>query len=680
MKIVINEGSSITNIKTVVLYKFYKYIPDAESDMREYMLGDHRAYEIRYLGNTENLSDNDLSEYGLSFLVEKDKFNDNQQVSFLDNHSKNIIGKEVEDIMLLNKVMVPTNSKSSSEDYSYFGSAIFNYTKYYLFNLDENIYKIELYDGVIDKNNTTDYSFVEYDLVKALGKDLVKPSLVITFGPDKLISRNPDTWYYGDEVNNKYLDISIPEYKKVLDELVYKKFLYISLPESGKEDIKVNLVYESWLDDNKNPLRNLNKTLLRNDEKYEICSDINPIKSIKNSNYLIDINSGTLLSNKPILGIDNCPILKRKINKLSTQNIEWNPNIRYGIGNKVEYLGISWISLSENNLGNLPILSSDWEEEGHLTNFYTNRLEVSSDKSGRGIITPSGMVTLEKDVKFLEFTIKDFPGYEFNSEEIKVYPKIDGKSAINRISDTGLENYKYFKSQDWGHIVLFEEEFINNVISKVHNLYFCFNLQVFNLLFDLEIDNGDSIDYPNWNTWYELNKDDFFFRVNNNLVAPIDNKFRVSTEDNISISVNSMKYRLVDITDKSNNSVSGNFKIIPTKEDELLGYIPYTVKLINNILSIAYSEFNNFIVDNVTHNIGYGESCEFRFYPSRDIQSNEYIEVTLTTPTDKIILKSLGNYNLDGMKLSFTKTDDIYSVAIDSLISSIDVKLNIKTK
>ena len=669
-------NKSFTNLKTAVLYKFSKYIPDSiEGFDIEELKRNHTATEIRYLGNTEILDENDNLEYGFSFLIDKDKFNDNRVTQFLDNHTKDLIGKEVTDIMLAEKTIIPTISEVTEEvsSYNYFGTAIYNKVKFMSLRLGEDFYKVELYDGIVENTE----SFIEYDLLRKIDPECIAPNIVITLGPNKDVSTNPNNWYYELEFDSVSRGTVEPRYSRLVEEIKAEKFLCISFPEKGNEDLKVNLVYESWLKDKENPLRNLHKYLLRNDDFYGLKTFINPVEALEKSNILVDKNTGTILGNNEIIPLDNCLILSRKKQNVNKIN-NWNKSIRYNTGDKVIYFDTTWESLDDNNLGNVPPLSSSWEEIDNFTNYYTSRLQIFQDK--RGEINPSGLITISDDTSYLEITIKDKPGYELDYSKIKVYPDYNGAGEIQNANSKFFEHYK---SQDWGHIILFSSEEGLDILNNISNLYFDFNKLIFNLGFNITLQQPDSIDYLNWETWYNDNKEDLLVSINNSLVSKLP--VEVLTEDKVSISMGGTKYKLLSITDNQGVDIlplseNINTQITPTREDEISGGITYTLHLKINTLKAFYSLFEGFIVSNSQPQlIGYDNPYTIGFY-IEDEDLYKFSQAEIITSTGEVISFSENDFiesnkSRDSMSFICSKENGIYYIKIPKLKSDIEIKL-----
>ena len=167
--------------------------------MNELERNNHVADKVLYLSSNDRFSGYDDIEYDFSFLIEKHKYNDNQKLENLDPISKIILGKELEDLVLAEKTIVPSNTitdESISDKISYFGSSIVSNNKFIIIDVEKDIYKIELYEGVIDNNNPGG-DFIDYDT----GLGTKKPVSTIILGLDKKDNLNESVKYESDKSN-----------------------------------------------------------------------------------------------------------------------------------------------------------------------------------------------------------------------------------------------------------------------------------------------------------------------------------------------------------------------------------------------------------------------------------------------------------------------------------------------
>lgn len=635
MKVNIINSELLHNIKTIVLYSFKKFIP---TDKSKLIRENHLAEKVLYLGNENQLSSRDDIEYGFDFQIDKQKYNDNSKISFLTNESKDLIGLNTEDIVIIEKSAFPTNTKIDEvENYSYFGTCTINNSKVIVLDLQEKIYKIEFYEDIILSNNTSG-KFIDYETGMS---ELAQPSFIITLGPEKNIESLADDNYYENDKPSETITIPILELRKLKEEVDCKKYLIISFPESKKDNIKVNLAYDSWLRDDKNPLRNLNKFLLRNDEFFSSLNNINPIKQV--STYLLDSNTGTILSNTKIT--NQCPILNRKISKQQSgdSEVNWESTVKYDLGALVYFNNKLYESLEKNNIGNVPSLSSKWEEENKLSDFFTSRLSIDGEPGYLCRIKPSETMILRPDIDFVEFNIIDGPGYEFNSSKISMYPPIAGESIL-------LENrdYKHFKTQDKGHIILFEKDKIDSILRNISNLYLSYTKPIFRLRLSV-LDS--MFGYVSWDSWISQVHEDITISINGfevvDSAAIEENRLSVCAGDILSIMLNNNKYQI----DNKESIV-----ISPTAEDELLGEIHYVIRVTCKTKEVIVEGDNitDFIIENPKYIVGYGDPGEVRFYLEKEGETENNYEVRINNN----LVGTLGNIGKLPSNITHTRNSE----------------------
>jgi hypothetical protein len=121
------------------------------------------------------------------------------------------------------------------------------------------------------------------------------------------------------------------------------KFLYFYI--SATKVLSINLSYEAWKID-KDPYRNRSQYVLKDLDNYTI----NPVNESG-----VDKRSGTLLGN---IVEENTPILRKKIRKLNY--VDYSPKIVYSSGDEAKYNNKTYISISDHNVGNYPVISKEW--------------------------------------------------------------------------------------------------------------------------------------------------------------------------------------------------------------------------------------------------------------------------------------------------------------------------------
>lgn len=190
-----------------------------------------------------------------------------------------------------------------------------------------------------------------------------------------------------------------------------RRAISLYFPESGKDSLGINVMYQSYLLDNTNPNRNANEVYLRNDDFYKEISDINIIseQSYGDKKFYYNKSTGTLLGNKK--NSEELIILNSK--KPNDTDKKFNSKVRYNLGDIVEIDSIEWMSLSNNNIGNVPSCSSNWTKRSTYESILLNKVKVSLDleidesasKFNRdfseydlGNINKSGIITVENDL------------------------------------------------------------------------------------------------------------------------------------------------------------------------------------------------------------------------------------------------------------------------------------------
>lgn len=679
MKVIVNNSSLLSNIQTIALYKLIKYVP-AEENMNELERNNHVADKVLYLSSNDRFSGYDDIEYDFSFLIEKHKYNDNQKLENLDPISKVILGKELEDLVLAEKMIVPSNTipdEGITDKISYFSSSIVSNNKFIILNIEKDIYKIELYEGVIDSNNS-EGDFIDYDT----GEATKKPISTIILGLEKKDNLNESVKYESDKSNfNKTLwEENKVEYMKLLDEIRGNKFICISLSEEGSDNLKVNLAYDSWLKDSKNPLRNLNKYLLRNDDFYFILNNTNPVKEV--GNYLIDSNTGTVLSNTltPIELSGKTSILEMKRKRILEDSLVWNNSVNYSQGDIVECNGVRYESLKKNNIDNFPPLSSAWEVESELTSYFTTRITVRAEEGYGCSIFPSGIITILPTVDFVEFSIVDEPGYEIDKNEIDIYPIITDKKGNKRskfylktTNEAGetTGDYSYFKSQDKGHIIIFEDPESLEYLRNITSMYFKHTKPTFQLVFSIIDESETHIPWSSFikDVTLEITRDSEVIGedeiINNSIPVTVGQKISIGMEEN-------SKYAFLGDTIKIN--------IQPDTENDATGKIYQTLQVISKTIKITVGgdAMGDFTIENTELMTEYNGSAVVRFYPNEEIvgfDENNYIlsingvDYSLTPPLKK---------SKNTTDLSYEITDNIYTLSCSSIKENLEINLKYK--
>lgn len=415
---------------------------------------DDSDLKYQYLGKTTAASNNDFIKYGFSFFCEN-----NLLVNRLDNETLEKTGNTTEYLELLEKSIVPTLTEEEYNeltDVKYFGSTIIDNSVIFTYlDIPNNIRLVRLFDSIQES----------------------------------------------DLENHTYYDIKFTE-----EEVNSRKGLCIFINRANNK-IKVNLVLKAWMDDLINPMRNIDKFFLKNDYCKNMISQPTITKTLDNySNYIIDSYSGTLLSNSPK---EDSLILNSEKNTSGNYCKEWDKISIYSIGDEVSRGGKLWTSLNNNNRGNIPEISSDWEMSENLTNYYIKNVEILLS-SGSGQIYPDNIINLFPNKQSDSFYIKLDPGY-YLSGSAKLF---DG-SGIIIDNDVDIYNNNYelecIKTQDFSNLIAIKD--INKFIdSRIEEIEFEVNRKEYNLILSLTSKSIQDFDEKLFNQFFNL-------KLNNKLIS-----------------------------------------------------------------------------------------------------------------------------------------------------------------
>lgn len=315
---------------------------------------------------------------------------------------------------------------------------------YFSCKLDRDNWKVEWVDKINNLNGSSDivqkvtigtveYTITNDHLVSASGTQIAINKIGYTFVPKDF----PSIEFNKSNINQR-------------------RAISLYFPESGKDSLGINVMYQSYLLDNTNPNRNANEIYLRNDDFYKEISDINIIseQSYGDKKFYYNKSTGTLLGNKK--NSEDLIIFNSK--KPNDTDKKFNPKVRYNLGDIVEIDSVEWISLSNNNIGNVPSCSSNWTKRSTYESILLNKVKVSLDldidesvsifnrdfsKYDLGNINKSGIITVENDLKLswdLENRFK-YSHIELDGEILKDSATITGNTAtIDKDNLTDVNN------------------------------------------------------------------------------------------------------------------------------------------------------------------------------------------------------------------------------------------------
>ena len=208
---------------------------DKLTDIKSVVFYDSSGSLIKTLhsGKSNKVLLDNHSQYNFSYLFEKDKYNGNFIVNDLDIYSKSLLGFGEEGITKIEKVLFPTliseqndDDTDTTSDYDYFGYLLIDSSKFFLLDILPGTKYIVLSNLFL--------------------KDTV---------PTSIDKEDEDT------INSESCYIVLN------NSSTFRRILSIYL--SSNSDPKINLMYQLFLNDNKNPFRNAHKIYLRNDDYYK---------------------------------------------------------------------------------------------------------------------------------------------------------------------------------------------------------------------------------------------------------------------------------------------------------------------------------------------------------------------------------------------------------------------------
>lgn len=690
MRTVINN-TNFGDIGVAVYYKWHKYIPEGDlsnEDLSE-LINLCKSDKVQYRGSRKYTSLKDFSEYSFSYDITKFKFNDQFLINLLDDSSKELIGKNIDDLEKISNVLFPT-STDDGKDYedTFFGSSISSQTLIILgangsFNNIPGHWKIEIYESGIESNNETYGGFIEEELLNKIGVEVTNhPIMTIILGPDSTVPNNSSDMYFSDDpqLNNRVSNtrLSLVEYKKLYEEISMYKSIWILLSQDSNEITSINLSYKSWTD-NINPNRNMKDYIIRNDEYYSTKDSLKTVEKLNGTNFWFDKNSDTLVGNK----IETShPILDRKLANIKDSN-EYSPYVKYKLGDKVKYgkqknlktgvnEDLTWVSLHSDNLGNSPILSSSWSLESSINSIFTSRLFVSSYPSNGGTITPCGSITVGDSNKI--FYIEENLGY-------KLLEQKDGKSPVS--SDIGENNYisgmgniwNFIEEPSYGIVIYNWSPFI-----KTGKLVFNFQYSGCYVRFNASTPDNSNISY---NQWEDLISG---FELRSVIVDGEENTPSFDSSYKLNFNPNSEvtyvfsgldKYSISEITSNTGKTIDKEEvnDTIRFTDNIDSNEILYTLHLVSKLLIVSIIESSGFEISQPITRIIYGENYEVKFYGD----SFSSLKVDNSSNSVSILSSELGNNKLLGSSnivLNYDEDTDIYILSISNVTNNLEISLN----
>lgn len=683
MKII--TANNLGDVGTAVFYKFHKYIPvsDINSSDIPSIIENCRSYKIQFRGNKTDLSNKDFSEYNFSYLIDKYKFNDKLLINQLDSSSKKLIGNKLDDLEKIENIMFPSYINIGEEQTdSFFGSTLISNQTFISLLAEENCWKIEFYEDAIESNNNIYGGFIEEELLDKLGIEKIKsPIITVTLGPENTIRNNSSDMYYSydpmlkDKENNDRLNIK--EYAELLEEINYSKVVWLFL-SSDKTTVNINLSYKSWIS-NKNPNRNMNKFIIRNDELWSTLYSVGLIEKDKNTNFWYDKNSGLLVGNGNIIEKEKCPILNKKIRKITNK---YSPYINYKLGDKVEYGGKLWESVTKDNYGNDPVLTKDWVLSEKLNDYCTPKISVLAYPNNSGNVTPNGTLSIFDSSESKKFILTGNAGYQLDKD----YPCLTDLN--NPIQD---KNYKITTNIEENGAIFKTVEILNwTDIIKAGKLIFNFSLYGCYSKFVANYNNS-IINYSDWINYF----DEFNFRiikliVNDKETIPEfnENNLIFQPKDKISIYFPDLiKYTIIKIV--SNYIIKGDLfeKEISFEKNEYGEYIlndvadysnaTYSLILEDKTLTVSVGIFNGYEISKIIQSCKYGTDCNIMFYPIEETTVFKLVKVIDEKDKVYIDITELGNeYSFRDTNITLLLMENnIYNLSLKNITSNFKIDI-----
>lgn len=731
MKLKINN-KNFGDIRTAVFYRNHKYIPTGdieESDIAKLIL-QCTSDKIQYQGSKSKISNMDFAEYNFSYLIEKYKFNDNFLISYLDDQSKELVGKNIDDLEKVESTLFPTlrqTNGTSKYNYDYFGSALIANQSFLLFetpgreNNLEGYYKIELYEDVLDFNNSSK-CFIEHELLEKLGDkftDINIPAITITLGPENIVKNNPENLYYPYDpiLTSRKDELSIVDYIKLREEINCSKVVYLYLSKNN-EILELNLAYKSWIDSN-NPNRNANKYTIRNDEYFSSRNNIDILENLEDSDFWFDGNSGTLVGNSEYNHL-NCPLLRRKLSKI--KNESYSPYVRYNKGDVVKYganpLGdpYFWESLTDNNYHNDPFTNSNWIEHTKINNFFTRRINILIYPLGAGYSIPGGSITVNSENESVEFEIQSNVGYNIyyrstdlsdnmNDHQDSCYlvgpdkensVKLSSDYWIYSKKDVGDRNIETITVKNWSP---FFKELDENGSYKYNDLIFNFGIAKSFISF-YATDEIITESYKNWKDYFREPS----FSINNIVtissegIENFPNSSDIESTNKLSVDPGSKIVMIIpELTSHSIDYIKSTYKVGSTTRERFIyprilndksfeftdmidfSESTYLFHLVAKILIITAAKFEGYTVNEVIGRVKYNEDYSFKFYNNNGTADFERLIITEETTGNEVVyyLDRIGKeFELSGAVFNLTLEDDfIYSLSIKEAKSNYKITL-----
>lgn len=692
MRTVINN-TNFGDIGIAVFYRWHKYIPTCdilEEDLND-LINSCKPDKIQYKGSRQYTSLRDFSEYSFSYNIDKFKFNDKFLINLLNDESKEMVGKNIDDLEKISNVLFPTITEDDREyEDTFFGSSVSSQTLI-VFGGDGSTeeklghWKLELYEMGVNSNNNIFGGFIEEDLLNKLGIEITNhPIMTIILGPESNVPNNSSDMYYSYDpmLSDKNLNsrLSLVEYKKLYEEITKSKSIWLLLSQDNNEIESINLSYRSWIDSS-NPNRNMKDYVVRNDEYYSTKNSLKTIEKLDNTEFWYDKNSGTIVGNKINT---NHPILDRKLSSL-TNNNNYSPYINYNLGDKVvfgkkkinasgETEDLIWVSLHSNNIGNSPVFSNSWSLESSITGIFTSRIFVSSYPSDAGYSNPSGSITIANSNSSKIFYINESLGYKLQ--------ELDGdKSPVS--SDIGNNSYVPGGGNIWNFI---EDPYYGIIIYnwtpflKTGKLVFNFQYCGCFIDFKLITVNGIESSYDQWESYVPGFKLDNVVVNDQQKLPEFDSNYQLNfnPNDKVTYIFSKLKeYSVSKITTSSGDilEVSSNDGVISFSDNINSNQISYLLYLENKTLIVTLTEFSGFEISQPITEVIYGNTYNVQFYGDTFDKAIVKDQLNNEVEISKSQIGSLVTFGESNILIEYNQNSEIYTITISNITRNLEINL-----
>lgn len=526
-------------MKTSILNNEFKDIKTAAL----YKANEDVPFKVLYLGSNTKINKNNFSKYSNKF--EPASENDELLINFLGDITKNKIENDIEILQVIENNIFPTiNEYSTINSTGFFGSVSISENIYTSLYLESGCALVKLFDEYV-----TDYS---------------NPSILITLGPDS-------------------------------KEIDYEKTIWVATSTKGDVGGRLNVSLNSWTS-SLDPCRNMDSWVLRGDRRIS-TQESSKIINIKGKDSIIDRVTGNILGNTKI---KNTPLLSKKLERVKSTANKTNQLKKFRVGNIVN----DWICVNntdDREKYSNPILSSDWINYDIYNGTFIKKVSVIANPSNSGIITPSGLITIEDITQEKEFSVKGKFGYSLDESN---------PCSINSTTYLPSEHYTIEKVDDHFEITITNWE----EIVKSGNLIFNFNSE-FSFIELIAIINGGTIQYEDWGN-YGIHLDRYLMNNVETEIEIVDGSLKVSPNTKIKLFISSDgKYSIESIESTSTNFSStndGSSYVVTDEVDFRLAI--YKVMLHINQVQITIENTNGIVASNNYVTGESGMNSEFLFY------------------------------------------------------------------